>query len=130
MLLAVIMGLEQPRRSVLSKRRWRRRLLLVSFCRMIVFTRNLSGGPVLEKAVTPLDAGNHEGFRVSPSFHAARADDFACLRPSQPIFNGAGMGWAPGEPSTQGVVMEAVSEKFAAVPVGEATVWNNWNFCS
>src|SRR5271165_3590469 len=80
MLLAVIMGLEQPRRSVLSKRRWRRRLLLVSFCRMIVFTRNLSGGPVLEKAVTPLDAGNHEGFRVSPSFHAARADDFACLR--------------------------------------------------
>src|SRR5271165_3035747 len=82
MLLAVIMGLEQPRRSVLSKRRWRRRLLLVSFCRMIVFTRNLSGGPVLEKAVTPLDAGNHEGFRVSPSFHAARADDFACLRAS------------------------------------------------
>src|SRR5271166_6715245 len=82
MLLAVIMGLEQPRRSVLSKRRWRRRLLLVSFCRMIVFTRNLSGGPVLEKAVTPLDAGNHEGFRVSPSFHAARADDFACLRSS------------------------------------------------
>src|SRR5271166_947159 len=85
MLLAVIMGLEQPRRSVLSKRRWRRRLLLVSFCRMIVFTRNLSGGPVLEKAVTPLDAGNHEGFRVSPSFHAARADDFACLRPSGEI---------------------------------------------
>src|SRR5208337_2313207 len=84
MLLAVIMGLEQPRRSVLSKRRWRRRLLLVSFCRMIVFTRNLSGGPVLEKAVTPLDAGNHEGFRVSPSFHAARADDFACLRVSLP----------------------------------------------
>src|SRR5271166_4756719 len=80
MLLAVIMGLEQPRRSVLSKRRWMRRLLLVSFCRMIVFTRNISGGPVLEKAVTPLDAGNHEGFRVSPIFHAARADDFACLR--------------------------------------------------
>src|SRR5271166_3028041 len=90
MLLAVIMGLEQPRRSVLSKRRWRRRLLLVSFCRMIVFTRNLSGGPVLEKAVTPLDAGNHEGFRVSPSFHAARADDFACLRPRPPSCNYAG----------------------------------------
>src|SRR5271166_2243273 len=89
MLLAVIMGLEQPRRSVLSKRRWRRRLLLVSFCRMIVFTRNLSGGPVLEKAVTPLDAGNHEGFRVSPSFHAARADDFACLRPSSFLVNNA-----------------------------------------
>jgi len=38
---------------------------------------------VLEKAVTPIDAGNHEGFRVFPSFQTARADDFACLRASR-----------------------------------------------
>src|SRR5271168_3182930 len=109
MLLAVIMGLEQPRRSVLSKRRWMRRLLLVSFCRRIVFTRNLSGGPVLEKAVTPIDAGNHEGFRVSPSFYAARADDFAWLRNSvrRQLLVGIALAGPPGSKLHEVVVVFA-----------------------
>src|SRR5207302_6183621 len=82
MLLAVIIGSWQPRRSVLSKRRWIRRLRLASFRRMMVFTRNPSVSLVLEFADTPLDAGNHEGFRFSPEFHGAEAGDLACIRTS------------------------------------------------
>ncbi len=58
------MGLEQPSRFVLSKRRPMRHLLLASFCRMIFFTRNPSVLLVLDKADTLLDAGNDGGFRV------------------------------------------------------------------
>src|SRR5438128_10819106 len=80
MLLAAIMGSEQPRRSVLSKRRWMRRLLLVSFCRMIAFTRNPSGRPVWENPDTPLNTGNAKGFRVSQNLLPRNVGDYACLR--------------------------------------------------
>src|SRR5271165_3232476 len=83
MLLAVIMGWEQPRRSDLSKRRRMRRLLLASLRRMIVFTRNPPVRPVVENSDTPLDAGNDEGFRVSQKTLPPNTGDLACLRPSQ-----------------------------------------------
>src|SRR6202030_3824382 len=83
MLLAVIMGWEQPRRSFLSSRRWMRRLLLASFRRMLGFTRNPSGRRVLEKADTSFNTGKAGGFRVLPNFHPPKAGDFACLRSSQ-----------------------------------------------
>src|SRR5438105_2745913 len=82
MLRAVIIGWEQPRRSVLSRRRWRRRLRLASFWRMLWFTRNPSGRWVWEKVDTPLNTGNAKGFRVSQNFLQPAAGDFACLRPS------------------------------------------------
>src|SRR5437879_11824458 len=80
MLLAVIIGLEQSPRSAWFKRRWMRRLLFVSFRRMLGFTRNPSVRPVVEKSDTPLDAGNHKGFRVSQKKIPPNAGDFACLR--------------------------------------------------
>src|SRR5271156_2702972 len=80
MLRAVVMGWEQPRRSFLSRRRCIRRLLLASFRRMLAFTRNPSGRPVLEKADTSFNTGNLWGFRVSLHFHPPKAGDFAWLR--------------------------------------------------
>src|SRR6266851_2897948 len=85
MLLAVIMGFEQSPRSVLSKRRWMRRLLLASFRRMIAFTRNPLVGSVLEKLDTLLNTGNHKGFRVSQKKLPPNAGDFACLRSSSVV---------------------------------------------
>src|SRR3954447_10240883 len=81
MLLAVIMGWEQPRRSFLSRRRSIRRLLLASFRRMLGFTRNPSGRRMLEKADTSFNTGNAQGFRVSPNNHPIKPGDLACLRP-------------------------------------------------
>src|ERR1700736_3690269 len=82
MLLAVIMGLEQPRRSVLSKRRRMRRLLLASFCRMFFLTRNPFVRGALEKVDAPLNPTNAEGFRVFHNRLQSNARDFAFLRPS------------------------------------------------
>src|SRR5271166_3648399 len=90
MLAAVIMGWEQPRRSFLSRRRWMRRLLLASFRRMLVFTRNPSGRSVLDKADTSFNTGNPWGFRVSPHSHPPKAGDFAWLRPSSAAPSHAG----------------------------------------
>jgi hypothetical protein len=64
MLLAVMMGLEQLRRSVLHKRRRMRRLLLAGFSCMLFLTRNPSVPGVLEKVDTPLNPTNAERFRV------------------------------------------------------------------
>src|SRR6516165_1226298 len=83
MLLAVIMGWEQPRRSFLSRRRSIRRLRWANSRRMIAFTRNPSGRLVLEKADTSFNTGNAEGFRVFPNLHPPEADDFACLRSNE-----------------------------------------------
>ncbi len=77
------MGFEQSRRSVLSRRRWMRRLLLASLCRRIAFTRNPLVGSVLEKLDTQLNTGNHRGFRVSQKKLPPNAGDFACLRSSE-----------------------------------------------
>src|SRR5947208_2210090 len=74
------MGLEQPSRFSLSKRRSIRRLLLASFCRMILFTRNPFGRPVSDKADTLLDAGNDVGFRVFQKIFQPGRGFFACLR--------------------------------------------------
>ena len=77
MLLAVRIGWEQLRKSVLSKRRWmrrlllarrrwmlaRRRLLFVRRRRKMAFTRNPSGRWVLENSDTLLNTGNAKGFR-------------------------------------------------------------------
>src|SRR5450755_2453237 len=80
MLLAVIMGCEQPLRFVLSRRRSMRRLLWASFPCILGVTRNPSGRLVLEKADTSFNTGNAGGFRVSPNFHPTKAGDFAWLR--------------------------------------------------
>src|SRR5713101_252028 len=82
MLLAVIMGFEQSPRSVLSKRRWMRRLLLASFRRMIAFTRNPLVRSVLETADTPLNTGKAEGFRDFHNSPPPKVGRFACLRTS------------------------------------------------
>src|SRR6202022_4775942 len=75
-----MIGWEQPSRLVLSKRRWMRRLLDFNLRCMMVFTRNPSRRPVLEKTATLLDAGTAEGFRFSHKFHPANPRIFACLR--------------------------------------------------
>src|SRR5271170_2994569 len=80
MLLAVMMGLEQPRRSVLSKRRWIRRLLFASFCRMIFFTRNPFANSVVEETDTLFNTGNNEGFRVFHKILGRNRGNFACIR--------------------------------------------------
>src|SRR5665811_856429 len=85
MLLAVIMGCEQPLRFVLSRRRSMRRLLWASFPCILGVTRNPSGRLVLEKADTSFNTGNAGGFRVSPNFHPTKAGDFAWLRSSTPV---------------------------------------------
>src|ERR1700737_2444506 len=80
MLRPGMIGWEQPLRLVLSKRRWMRRLLDFNLRCMMVFTRNPSRRPVLEKTATLLDAGTAEGFRFSHKFHPANPRIFACLR--------------------------------------------------
>src|SRR5262249_10184549 len=86
MLRAVIIGWAQPRRSHLLRRRWMRRLLVRSFRRMMVFTRNPFVHPVLEKADTPINTGKTEGFRVFHEFLPANARNFACLGTSWTTF--------------------------------------------
>ena len=80
MLLAVMMGLEQPSRLVLSKRRWIRRLLLASFCRMIFFTRNPSLCLIVEKTDMQLDTGKDEGFRVFSEILSGGCRDIRLLK--------------------------------------------------
>src|SRR5438552_19175925 len=80
MLLAVIMGFEQSPSSVLSRRRWMRRLLLASLRRMIAFTRNPLVHSVLEKPDTPLNTRKAEGFRGFHNSPSPKVGRFACLR--------------------------------------------------
>src|SRR5215831_19152799 len=83
MLLAVIMGCEQPRKSDLSKRRSIRRLLLANCRRMLVFTRNSSGVVSGNEVVLlPRLRKTPEDFEF---FHASVGRDrqeYAFLRPS------------------------------------------------
>src|SRR5947209_6498084 len=87
MLLAVSMGFEQSPRSVLSKRRWMRRLLLASFRRMIAFTRNPLVHSGLEKADTPVNPRKAEGFRDSHNSPPPEVGRFACLRARWPWYS-------------------------------------------
>src|SRR6266852_3038988 len=80
MLLAVSIGLEQSPRCALFKRRWIRRLLLVSLRRMIAFTRNPLARSVLEKPDTPLNTRKAEGFRDFHNTPPPKVGPFACLR--------------------------------------------------
>src|ERR1700731_2328677 len=103
------MGSEQPRRSVLSKRRSMRRLLLVSFCRMIAFTRNPSVHSVSDKADTYLNTGKAGGFRASQNLPAKTLEGFACLRPSQISSR------AEGYPLTDAVVVGSSKNPIVAM---------------
>ena len=78
--LAIIMGGEQPRRSVVSRRRRIRRSPSASFRHVLGFTRNPSRRLVLEKADTSFAAG----FRVSPNNHATKPGDIGRAAPASP----------------------------------------------
>src|SRR5438128_8239566 len=64
MLLAVNMGRPQSPKSLLSRRRSSRRLLLVNLPCIVAFTRNPSWLRVLRKVDTFSNPGNTERFRV------------------------------------------------------------------
>ena len=70
------MGWEQPRRSVLSKRRSMRRLLWVSRCRMILFTRNPSLLRVAKFVATLQTPEIHEGFEFFQNIILAHTAGF------------------------------------------------------
>src|SRR5436305_1621983 len=83
MVRAVIIGCEQPRRSVLIRRRWIRRLRLANCRRMIVFTRNSSaqlvGDEVALLPKLPQTPGDFEFFHASAG---RNCPEYACLRSS------------------------------------------------
>src|SRR3954453_10935339 len=84
MVRAVIIGCEQPRRSVLFRRRWIRRLRLAICRRMIVFTRNSSaqvvGNEVALLPKLPKTPGDFEFFHASAG---RNCPEYACLRASR-----------------------------------------------
>src|SRR5437879_11437600 len=81
MLLAVNMGRPQSPKSVLSRRRSMRRLLLVNLPCIVAFTRNPSWLRVLRKADTFSNPGNTERFRVFYEILPPIIGGFASLRP-------------------------------------------------
>src|SRR5712671_1521418 len=85
MLLAVNMGRPQSPKSVLSRRRSMRRLLLVNLLCIVAFTRNPSWLRVLRKADTFSNPGNTERFRVFYEILPPIIGGFASLMPSSRI---------------------------------------------
>src|SRR5207245_7158883 len=82
MLLAVNMGRPQSPKSVLSRRRSMRRLLLVNLLCIVAFTRNPSWLRVLRKVDTFSNPGNTERFRVFYEILPPIIGGFASLRTS------------------------------------------------
>src|SRR5437879_13041777 len=80
MLLAVNMGRPQSPKSVLSRRRSMRRLLLVNLPCIVAFTRNPSWLRVLRKVDTFSNPGNTERFRVFYEILPPIIGGFASLR--------------------------------------------------
>src|SRR5207244_9539157 len=98
MLLAVNMGRPQSPKSLLSRRRSSRRLLLVNLPCIVAFTRNPSWLRVLRKVDTFSNPGNTERFRVFYEILPPIIGGFASLRTSsraQPL----GLDPAFGEPA-------------------------------
>src|SRR5437016_1845722 len=82
MLLAVNMGRPQSPKSLLSRRRSSRRLLLVNLPCIVAFTRNPSWLRVLRKVDTFSNPGNTERFRVFYEILPPIIGGFASLRTS------------------------------------------------
>src|SRR2546421_10027943 len=80
MLLAVNMGRPQSPKSLLSRRRSSRRLLLVNLPCIVAFTRNPSWLRVLRKVDTFSNPGNTERFRVFYEILPPIIGGFASLR--------------------------------------------------
>src|SRR5438132_14278454 len=80
MLLAVNMGRPQSPKSLLSRRRSSRRLLLVNLPCIVAFTRNPSWLRVLRKVDTFSNPGNTEGFRAFYEILPPIIGGFASLR--------------------------------------------------
>src|ERR1700682_6302116 len=83
MLPAVIIGLQQPRRSLWSRRCSMRRLLFANLRRMIAFTRNPSVCSVSEKVDTLWNTGKRRGISILPRFFQKKAATFACSRANE-----------------------------------------------
>src|SRR5260370_25867135 len=75
------MGRPQSPKSVLSRRRSMRRLLLVNLPCLVAFTRNPSWLRVLRKVDTFSNPGNTERFRVFYEILPPIIGGFASLRP-------------------------------------------------
>src|ERR1700704_174893 len=87
MLLVVNIGRPQSPKSVLSRRRSMRRLLLVNLPCIVAFTRNPSWLRVLRKVDTFSNPGNTERFRVFYEILPPIIGGFASLRPSTGLAN-------------------------------------------